>query len=940
MSHEQEVSEKQAKDDVLFSELGRLMLDAMPEAACICDMGGQLLACNGKAHHLAKCVGSGEVTIDTLFQSLLAQKVGTGAVATTLVDIMRAGKSLRDLTLEIENTCGRRRPVKVDLVPLPREDGTVRVFICGIRELSSGIASLVVPAPGTASVPPPSPEWLFRQLLQALPVAVYTSDLEGKITFYNDAAARVAGRCPTENDRWCVGWKLLHPDGKPLSPDEYPTATALRDGRARYARPIVVVHPDGSQVNCEAYPTPLRDVSGALVGAVNVLIDTSERVMVEQSLRDLNDALERRVLLRTNSVEAALSRVHSSEREFSLLVESVLDYAIIALDLKGYVTRWNHGAERIFGYRAEDAIGRHFSMFHTPEDRALGVPEKMLETAKCIGRHEEEGWRLRKDGSRFWASTIVDPILDLGKSVGFAKITRDITERRNIEAALKDSERRARAVIDTAPDSFVQVNAASRITEWNPAATVMFGWTREEAMGKELVPLVVPESERARFVERLSLEHADTQQGDAGPFLLQTRNGDMVTVELKMGGQSVWGGDFFNMFIRDIGDKFAIETQLRQSQKMEALGLLAGGIAHDFNNLLQGIIGAIEIIDMRIKDGNTRDIARFTEGALNSAQRASSLTQRLLSFSRKQPLNPKRVNIRQLFLSVGELLQRTLGEGIELEFDLADDLWPCMCDDNQLESALLNLSINARDAMPSGGRLTIRSVNVDLGTVTEAASARAGEGQFVLLSVSDTGVGIPEKIVEHVFDPFFTTKEIGRGTGLGLSMVYGFAQQSGGHCDIQSTVDHGTTVRIFLPRCDAAQTDPVPSESGIAKGAGQLVLVVEDEPLVRSIVVQVLHELGYATREAADGEATLELLQSSEPFDLLVSDIGLPGMDGEALADAARRLFPNLKILLMSGYARSKTMQSSDQRARKWPVITKPFSTAKFAERVSKVMGR
>ncbi|MBD8882325.1 PAS domain S-box protein [Rhodanobacter sp. 7MK24] len=926
--------------DAWFGDLGRCMIQAMPWPACVCDRQGQLLAWNEDAKRLLELVRPDDSTIEARFRDLLRNGQRAGAVGTSLIDVLQSGGPACDAVLEIESDPSVRLLLHARLTPLVGKDGSVKACLCSFQD-PPPFSDLTATFgwKGTAEREHRQDD-LFRQMLQALPVAVYTTDVNGTIMFFNEAAVALAGRRPSVKDKWCVSWKLLHPDGTPLPHDECPMAATLRDGCARYASQIVTVRPDGSRVVCEAYPTPLLDKSGVLVGALNVLIDISGRIDAEQALRSLNETLEQRVLYRTNRAEAALARLHRREREFALLVESVLDYAIIMLDPEGNITQWNRGAERIYGYRSEEIVGRHFSTFHTPEDRANGMPEKVLATASCEGRHEGEGWRLRKDGSLFWVSAIVDPIVDKGQLVGFAKITRDITERMKSQAAIVENERRARAVIDTAPDGFVQLDPAGRVVEWNPAAVTMFGWSREEAIGKELIQLIVPDDERDRFVERVSLSSANMFQHDAVPLKLRAKGGDLVTVELNFGTRSSWGNDPLNLFISDIGERISIEAQLRQMQKMESVGMLAGGIAHDFNNLLQGIIGAVEIIDLRIKDNDTRDVSRFIDGALNSAQRAAALTQRLLSFSRKQPLDPQSVDANQLVLSMSDMLQHTMGEAVAIDLELADDLWSCRCDANQLESALLNLSINARDAMPEGGRLTLRSANLD---IDESAAAHRPDlhcGQFVLLTITDTGMGIPKEIVDQVFDPFFTTKEVGRGTGLGLSMVYGFAQQSGGFCEIRSEVDKGTIVSIGLPRNLA----PPPETPRVAqlhpiRGAGELVLVVEDEPVVRGIVVQVLHQLGYSTLEAANGDEALGLLLTQESVDLLISDLGLPGMTGCTLVEAAHVMRPKLKILLMSGYAPDKT-QGGKQATQKWPLITKPFSTAKLARCIREVMSK
>ncbi|WP_295856244.1 GAF domain-containing protein [uncultured Xylophilus sp.] len=381
--------------------------------------------------------------------------------------------------------------------------------------------------------------------------------------------------------------------------------------------------------------------------------------------------------------------------------------------------------------------------------------------------------------------------------------------------------------------------------------------------------------------------------------------------------------------------------QLRQSQKMEAVGQLTGGIAHDFNNLLQGITGSLEIVRRRVDQGRTDDLPRFIAGAMASAQRAASLTHRLLAFSRRQPLDPKPVRANPLVVSMEELLHRTLGERIGLELRLADDLWPTLCDPHQLESAILNLCINARDAMPDGGRLVVATGNQE---VDAGEAARLGEiapGPYVCIAVTDSGFGMSPDVCARAFEPFFTTKPLGQGTGLGLSMIYGFARQSEGHARIDSAPGAGTTVRLYLPRHrgdapDDALPAVVPADEHRAAPA-ETVLVVEDEAVVRGLIVEVLAGLGYRALEAADGPSGLALLQSPQRIDLLVTDIGLPGLNGRQMADAARLLRPALPVLFMTGYAETAAL-AGGFLDHGMELITKPFAMDALAGRLRAMM--
>lgn len=627
---------------------------------------------------------------------------------------------------------------------------------------------------------------------------------------------------------------------------------------------------------------------------------------------------------------------------FALLIGSVVDYAIYMLDVSGYIVSWNAGGERIKGYAAQDVLGRHFSLFYTADERDAGIPWRNLQIAAQDGRYGGEGWRVRKDGTRFWANVVIDPILDDGKLIGFAKITRDVTARRASELALRESERMARGIIDTALDGFVQVDEAGLITEWNPHASAKLGWARDEVVGRPLADVLLAEADRELGAAALPPSVRDTSMVAAHPTMdVVTRGGSTLPVELSISTLPFGGGDRYNVFFRDLSDKLLIEKQLRQAQKMEVVGQLTSGIAHDFNNLLQGMIGALEIIQSRVEAGRANDIGPFVDGAIASATRAAALTHRLLAFARRQPLDPHPLDANPLIRGMGELMQRTLGENIQLRFVLTPGLWPTLCDPNQLENALLNLAVNAADAMRGSGRLTVRSRNVDVDEVKAQRWQDVPAGQYICIDVSDTGVGMPPEVVERAFDPFFTTKQPGQGTGLGLSMVYGFAHQSGGHCDIHSKPGEGATVRIFLPRREMVPGVPSPGTEHVpatrAPAHGGLVLVVEDEVIVRNVVVEMLRQLGYQTLEAADAESALDVLRDVTTLDLLVSDIGLPGLDGRQLADAALELHPQLRVLLMSGYASAATSAGGFLGPR-MELITKPFTVDAFAARIGQMM--
>ncbi|WP_184719149.1 PAS domain-containing protein [Caulobacter sp.] len=468
----------------------------------------------------------------------------------------------------------------------------------------------------------------------------------------------------------------------------------------------------------------------------------------------------------------------------------------------------------------------------------------------------------------------------------------------------------------------------------NPAWKDLLGYDAADLVGVTMGGLVHPDDWDPAVEQTAGIRAG----GSVADFdcRVRTKDGDYRCINWT----AVVEDDLIYAVGRDITQRKALEDQLRQSQKMEAVGQLTGGLAHDFNNMLTGILGGIDMVRRRLAEGRLEDADRFLEAAMQSGQRAAALTHRLLAFSRRQSLDSRPLDVKALVGSMEDLLARTLGEQVRLATDVADEVWTAVADDNQLESAILNLAINARDAMPRGGLLTIAARNVQLSAAELAKSDHATPGDYVEIRVTDTGLGMAPDVLNKVFDPFFTTKPLGQGTGLGLSMIYGFVQQSRGHIEIQSREGAGTTIRLFLPRHRGElEQQPADGQGAIHAGSGETVLVVEDDPAVRLLVVQVLEELGYNAIETESGRDATPVLQSGRAIDLMVSDVGLPGLNGRQLAEIAREGCPELPILFMTGYAE----QAADQAAfldDGMEIITKPFAIDQLARRIGEILER
>ena len=740
-------------------------------------------------------------------------------------------------------------------------------------------------------------EQQFRTFAHVIPNQIWAARPDGSIYWFNDQAYSYSGF--TEDELLGeTGWQhFVHSD------DIAPTVAAWAAARARgdiYEHGYRLRAADGSHRWFLARGEPVRDAHGQITGWVGTNTDIHDQKQSEATT------------------------VADRDRLWSMSQELML---VCTFD--GVITAVNPSAKRLLGWEAEQMVGGRLGDFLHPDDLAATAAE-----VEGLGRGVttlafENRYRTRDGDYRLLAWTAVP---DAGR---IHAVARDITDERRLAV---ERER----LWKLSPVLKVVANSEGFIVDVNPSWTTTLGWTREESLGRRSTDFMVDDAEA--WQERVAaLASGRLLQGYR--TTLMDKNGEHRLIEWT----TVPEGGMFYGFGRDITVEAAAavalsqtEAALRQSQKMEAVGQLTGGIAHDFNNLLTGITGSLEILEVRIAQGRYDDVERYVAAARGAAKRAASLTHRLLAFSRRQTLDPKPTDINRLIDGMEDLVRRTVGPEIEVEVVGAVGLWSTLVDPNQLENALLNLCINARDAMPGGGRLTIETCNrwMDLRTAQERDLE---PGQYVSLCVSDTGVGMPRDVIEKAFDPFFTTKPMGAGTGLGLSMVYGFARQSGGLARIYSELGEGTLVSLYLPRHHGA-VEPEVEVGTLADaeqaGDGETVLVVDDEPTVRMLVMEVLAELGYSALEAGDGAAGLKILQSDTRIDLLVTDIGLPGgMNGRQMVDAARDSRPDLEVLFITGYAENALI-GNGQLEPGMHVMTKPFAMEALASRIRELIRR
>jgi len=636
---------------------------------------------------------------------------------------------------------------------------------------------------------------------------------------------------------------------------------------------------------------------------------------------------------------ASYSGLPGDPNRYQLLVEAIDDYAIYMLDAEGHVASWNPGAQRFKGYSQAEILGHHFSRFYTPEDLATDLPSRALRQAAETGRFEQEGWRVRQNGERFWAHVVIDPIRNPeGVVIGFAKITRDLSERKAAEAALRRSEEQFRLLVQGVTDyAIYMLSPTGEVSNWNSGAKRIKGYEPDEIVGKHFSLFYTPEDREADLPSVALRTAAQEGRFEREGWRLR-KDGSrfwahVIIDPIRDDNDEILG---FAKITRDVTERMEGQRALQQarealfqSQKLEAIGQLTGGIAHDFNNLLMAVLGSLELVRKRLPYDPR--ISPLVENAIQGAQRGATLTQRMLAFARKQDLKLEAVDLAHLVRGMLEFLRRTIGGKVEIINHLPAALPRVRTDPTQLESALLNLVVNARDAMPDGGAVTLEAEVVEL-----LDHARLSPGSYLLLRVKDEGEGMDEQTLARAAEPFFTTKGVGKGTGLGLPMVHGLMAQSGGEMAISSTQGRGTAVALWFPLADSDLVEaPSERDAGTRSKAepGKAVLVVDDDDLVLVNTTALLEDLGYHVLAASSGPEALEVLERHPAVEIVLTDLVMPLMNGVALREEIHRRHPALPVVITSGYPDLEV-----QGEKLTGYLPKPFTQDAVAARLSEAL--
>ena len=748
-------------------------------------------------------------------------------------------------------------------------------------------------------------ERLFSAAVESSDDAIVMQTLDAVITGWNPAAERLYGYSADE----AIGKStsiIVPPDRREQGKD---SLRRIARGEPIERFETVRQRKDGTPVEISLGLSPIRGPDGEIIGASG-------------SARNITEA---------RRTERALQQ----QREERRLIFDASQDLILIMDARGCVVQISPSSETILGYRPEEMIGRSGADFIHPDHL-----ERLREAIGALRRGERPKLAdtrcLHKDGHEVWLSWLGTWSPEMKR---FYFVGRDMTDARLAQESLRQSEQLARNIVETSLDAFVQTDENGNILAWNSQAEKLFGWPRDEVLGRSTIDLIVAEGERdtvraglQRFLDEGHGKLLDRRR----EMMVCRRDGKEFKAEVSVTALNRREGLLFNVFYRDLTEKIAAEERIRHAEKMEAIGQLTGGVAHDFNNILTVITGTIEILAEAVE--KEPQLAAITKMIDEAAARGADLTQHLLAFARRQPLQPREIDVNSLIVDTAKLLRPTLGEQIQIESVFETESCVANVDPNQLTTALLNLALNARDAMPNGGKLMLETGTAYL----DEAYANINDirpGDYVLIAVSDTGAGIPAKLLDRVFDPFFTSKGPGKGTGLGLSMVYGFIKQSAGHIRIYSEEGHGTTIKMYLPPGTTATAGGEGVTPATIEGGHETILVVEDDRLVRDYVLAQLHSLGYATLQAANAADALAIVAAGEPFDLLFTDVIMPGkMNGRQLADAILKTRPDLRVVYTSGYTENAIIHHGRLDSGVL-LLAKPYRKSDLARILRKALG-
>ncbi len=739
-------------------------------------------------------------------------------------------------------------------------------------------------------------QWLgeWETLVNSLPAAIYMCDTLGHVTFYNQAAAELWGRHPRlGNDLWCGSWKIFQPNGTPLELEEYPMAIAIREGEPVSGQEIVIERPDGKRVNVIPQAQPLRDTQGNITGAINVLFDISSYQKVE-----LDHALIR--------------------RQLEGIIESTMD-GIISKSLDGRVTSWNHAAEQLFCYSAEEMIGEPISII-VPEDLKQEEAQLLEELRRGAHVHHFETVRKRKDGRLINVSLTISPIRDAAGTIsGAAIIARDITERKHAEKQAREQAR----LLDLASDAILVVDFKSgEIVYWNEGAERLHGWTAGEVLGSQVSDLLLADANDAIRIGDGLMEKGEW----SGELRKRTKSGKEVIASSRVTLVRDENDHPISLLAMhtDITERKTLEAQFLRAQRLDSVGTLASGVAHDLNNILSPIIMSVPVLEEELEPELKMKILSTI---LSAANRGAEIVKQVLMFARGVETRRVPVNCRRLVEEVTGMAQETFSKSITVMRNCQEDLWPVEGDPTQLHQVILNLTINARDAMPHGGVLSLSVNNVVVDESYASMVADAKPGPCVVVQVSDNGVGIPKDILDKIFDPFFTTKAVGKGTGLGLSTVLGIVKNHHGFLTVDSGMNRGTTFRIFLPASAVnSERNGEEGRTQVPRGSGELLMLVDDEEAVRVVAGAMLEQAGYKVLLASDGtEAIAFYAQRGAEIRLVITDASMPFLDGASLTRALQKMEPGVKVIGTSGHSAESDAREL-QQLKLTAFLTKPYN--------------